>query len=144
MLCDQSGLYYNILVDTNVLSDLSLEHEIASLFTIIGQPTRLKILTTIGAEEVCVCHIEAALNMRQAVISQHLIQLKNKNLVISRKNARYQYYRLARPKLLTIISAAIAYLGVHEDQFQRLTPTVLEGCSCPMCARDHEDRKTCR
>ena len=48
----------------------------------MAHPVRLQILDMLrGGDEVCVCHMEAALRRRQAYISQQLMVLRDANLV---------------------------------------------------------------
>jgi ArsR family transcriptional regulator len=63
-----------------------ISKEIAFLLRVLGQPERLSILLLIGKGEACVCHLEAALGLRQAYISQHLMALREANIVIARRN----------------------------------------------------------
>jgi DNA-binding transcriptional ArsR family regulator len=81
-------------VETNILSPEHSEEDICKLLALIGQPVRIQILLMVGAGEVCVCHMEAALRMRQASISQHLMILRKAGLVSSRRDGRNIYYRL--------------------------------------------------
>lgn len=53
---------------------------IADLFRLLGQPVRLRILLAIGTGEACVCHLEAHLGLRQALISQYLMVLRDAGL----------------------------------------------------------------
>lgn len=60
----------------NILISTHPEEQISKLLSLIGQPARIQILLIIGAQEACVCHLEAVLGMRQASISQHLMVLR--------------------------------------------------------------------
>ena len=48
----------------------SFEKKTANLFSILGNPFRIKLLLTIGDGEACVCHLEALLDQRQAILLQ--------------------------------------------------------------------------
>ena len=69
----------------------------------ISHPLRLKILCVIGAEEACVQDIVDAVGTSQSNISQHLEQLRNKNIVVARKEANRIFYRIRNPQLLDLI-----------------------------------------
>ena len=77
----------------NISPELSVP--LAETFRLMGQPVRIQILLTIAKEEACVCHIEAALGIRQAVISQHLMVLRDAGLVATNRDGRNIYYRLS-------------------------------------------------
>ena len=58
-------------------------HEkISDLLTSISSPARVQILLAIGTGEVCVCHLESLLGLRQAYISQQLMTLRKKKIII--------------------------------------------------------------
>lgn len=69
----------------------------------ISHPLRLKILCVIGPEEACVQEIVDAVGTSQSNISQHLEQLRNKNIVVARKEANRIFYRIRNPQLLDLI-----------------------------------------
>jgi DNA-binding transcriptional ArsR family regulator len=53
----------------------------ARLFRILSNPARLDLLACLRDGEACVCHLEAALGLRQAYISQQLAVLRQAGLV---------------------------------------------------------------
>jgi ArsR family transcriptional regulator len=119
----------------NISADSPLpEDQIAQLMRIVGQPSRIRILLAMGKREVCVCHLEAALNQRQAFISQHLKQLRKAGFVITERRSRHIYYRLANPALLDLIQAA-AELSGNKDWFDSARFSgPFPSCCCPECS----------
>ncbi len=99
---------YNTFKIMNVLSTPNLhpEENLARFFSYLGNPARLQILLLIGTGEACVCHLKAALNQRQAYISQQLMILRNAGLVTSFREGRNIYYRLTDPGILEWIYTA--------------------------------------
>ena len=77
---------------------------IASLLETISPLTRLQILLAIGTGEACVCHLETALGLRQAYISQHLMALRKADILQDRREGRYIFYRLKDAALLDLIT----------------------------------------
>ena len=69
----------------------------------MSHPLRLKILCTLGDRELSVGEIVEQTGTSQSNISQHLEQLRNKNIVTSRKEANRIYYRIRNGKLLELI-----------------------------------------
>ena len=108
--------------------------EIAAILKTISQPTRLAILLAIGNGEACVCHLEAALGKRQAYISQHLMALRQSNVLLDRRDGRFVYYRVADPALLDLVRNAGRLVGVEID-----APPVAAMCECPHCAEQKPD-----
>ncbi|NPV75366.1 MAG: winged helix-turn-helix transcriptional regulator [Anaerolineae bacterium] len=87
------------------------ENKTARLFSLLGQPVQLKILLLIGEGEACVCHLEAALGLRQARISQHLMALRAGGWVNARRTGRHMYYSLSDLALLDLIHQAEKITG---------------------------------
>jgi DNA-binding transcriptional ArsR family regulator len=70
----------------------------------ISHPLRLKILCVIGDEEVCVQEIVEAVGTSQSNISQHLAILRDKDVLLTRKDANRVYYRVGDPRTLQLIA----------------------------------------
>jgi DNA-binding transcriptional ArsR family regulator len=104
---------------------------LAVRFKALAHPVRLQILDMLRSGEACVCHMETALDRRQAYISQQLMVLRDAGLVDARKDGLQVFYCLADD-----ITAALldALLGSVEEERQ----TRLEGCPCPHCAVEVE------
>lgn len=71
-----------------------LLHELADLFKVFGDSTRVRILHVLSVSEMCVCDIAAILNMTQSAISHQLRILKNVRLVKNRREGKVVYYSL--------------------------------------------------
>lgn len=69
-------------------------YDLAELFKVFGDSTRIKILCVLFESEMCVCDIAALLNMTQSAISHQLRVLKNARLVKYRKEGKVVYYSL--------------------------------------------------
>ena len=109
------------------------EEQISKLLMLVGQPARIQILLTIGTQEACVCHLEAALGMRQASISQHLMALRKAGLVISQRDGRNIFYRLANPEAVQIIEQAARLVGISLETLQNFALRPVQNCPCPQC-----------
>ena len=75
----------------------------ANALKAMAHPLRWKILCTLGDRELSVGEIVEQTGTSQSNISQHLEQLRNKNIVTSRKEANRIYYRIRNGKLLELI-----------------------------------------
>lgn len=69
--------------------------EVAEIFKQIGDGTRLRILWFLCHCEECVSNIAAAMGMSDPAVSHHLKSLKNAGLVVSRRDGKEIYYKLA-------------------------------------------------
>ncbi len=80
-------------VKTNMPEEERL-YDLAELFKVFGDTTRIKILYALFQEEMCVCDIAALLGMTQSAISHQLRVLKSAGLVKYRKAGKIVYYSL--------------------------------------------------
>lgn len=69
----------------------------------MSHPLRLKILCTLGGDEVSVQDIVAQVGTSQSNISQHLAILRDKGILASRKDANRVYYRVSDGRTLRLI-----------------------------------------
>lgn len=69
-------------------------YDLAELFKVFGDTTRVKILYALASSEMCVCDIAALLNMSQSAISHQLRVLKQSRLVKYRRQGKVVYYSL--------------------------------------------------
>ncbi|MCU7905820.1 MAG: metalloregulator ArsR/SmtB family transcription factor [Candidatus Thiodiazotropha sp. (ex Epidulcina cf. delphinae)] len=69
----------------------------------MSHPLRLKILCTLGAQEVSVQDIVEQVGTSQSNISQHLAILRDKGILVSRKDANRVYYRVSDFRTLKLI-----------------------------------------
>ncbi len=123
---------YNIFRKMNMKK--SPLQPIAVLLETISPLTRVQILLAIGTGEACVCHLEAALGLRQAYISQHLMALRKAELLLDRREGRYIFYRLKDPSLLDLISVSAALSGIPAETISALINTRINpSCECPQC-----------
>jgi len=78
-------------------------YDLAELFKVFGDSTRIRILFVLFETEVCVCDLAQALNMTQSAISHQLRILKQSKLVKSRREGKSIFYSLADNHVRTII-----------------------------------------
>ena len=79
-------------------------YDLAELFKVFGDSTRIRILFVLSSAEVCVCDLARVLNMTQSAISHQLRILKQKKLVKSRREGKSIFYSLADGHVSTIIA----------------------------------------
>lgn len=79
-------------------------YDLAELFKVFGDSTRIRILFVLFEAEVCVCDLAKVLNMTQSAISHQLRILKANKLVNSRREGKSVFYSLADGHVRTIIA----------------------------------------
>ena len=79
-------------------------YDLAELFKVFGDSTRIRILYVLFEKDVCVCDIAEALNMTQSAISHQLRILKQAKLVSARREGKSVIYSLADDHVRTIIA----------------------------------------
>ena len=104
----------------------------AVLFKAFAHPVRLHMLDMLRGGELCVCHIEAALQRRQAYISQQLRVLREAGLVASRKDGLRVYYRLADPLVADMLTLIWGPADTDE-------PEMVADCPCPQCTKETQN-----
>ena len=85
-------------------------YDLAELFKIFGDSTRIRILYALFEEEMCVCDIAQLLNMTQSAISHQLRLLKQSKLVKNRRDGKTVYYSLADDHVRTVINQGMDHI----------------------------------
>ena len=76
--------------------------QIASGFRALADPLRLQIIELLRSQELCVCELCDKLEVSQSKLSFHLKNLKEADLVDSRQEGRWMYYRLNLPQFMAL------------------------------------------
>ena len=95
---------------TNRQPDEDELYDLAELFKVFGDSTRIKILSVLMGEELCVCDIAEALKMNQSAVSHQLRVLKNAKLIKNRKEGKMVYYALADDHVSTILAMGLEHI----------------------------------
>lgn len=116
------------------INHLPPDERLGRIFKAISTPARFQILAAIGKGEACVCHLEALLGMRQAYISQQLMEMRDVDLVDTRRDGRYIFYRLTEPTLLDLLIDIGKLFGISTEDMALLPSSEpLSQCCCPDC-----------
>ncbi len=86
-------------------------YDLAELFKVFGDSTRIKILWALDESEMCVCDIAFLLNMTQSAISHQLRVLKQANLVHSRKEGKIVFYSLTDEHVRQIFDQGMTHVN---------------------------------
>ena len=104
--CCEENIIHNDLVKL-VREKLPAENDmqdLAELFKIFGDTTRIRMLFVLFEAEVCVCDLAETLGMTQSAISHQLKMLKSSGLVRARRRGKSVFYSLADDHVRTIIA----------------------------------------
>lgn len=109
--CETKHVHKELLkiVDEKMPEETEL-YDLAELFKVFGDSTRIRILYVLFEVEVCVCDLAEALNMTQSAISHQLKILKQSRLVKSRREGKSIFYSLADDHVRTIIAQGCEHI----------------------------------
>ncbi|QDZ41139.1 helix-turn-helix transcriptional regulator [Euhalothece natronophila Z-M001] len=82
----------------------------AEFFSFLGDPNRLRILSLLAKQELCVCDLAASLNMSESAVSHQLRNLRTMRLVGYQKRGRKVFYHLADHHVLELYQAVADHL----------------------------------
>ncbi|RAP49059.1 MAG: transcriptional repressor SmtB [Methanosphaera sp. rholeuAM74] len=117
--------YYNVGEDTcsiNVIHEKAINKakkemlndetymELAETFKLFGNPTRLKIMSLLSVEDLCVCDMSEILDMSQSAVSHQLRTLRSKNLVKYVKEGKQARYSLADRHVTQLLQIGIEHV----------------------------------
>jgi DNA-binding transcriptional ArsR family regulator len=91
-----------------------LLYDLADLFKVFGDSTRIRILWALDAAEMCVCDIAYLLDMTQSAISHQLRVLKQAKLVKNRREGKTVYYSLDDDHVKQIFSMGLVHITEEE------------------------------
>lgn len=97
-------------VPDSIASSEDVLVEVAELFKVFGDATRVRILHILLEKEMCVCDIAQLLGMQQSAISHQLRVLKQSRLVKYRRDGKAVFYSLADSHVKTIIYQGIEHV----------------------------------
>ena len=86
-------------------------YDLAELFKVFGDSTRIRILSCLKVSELCVNDIAATLNMTISAVSHQLRILKNAKLIKSRKQGKEVYYSLDDEHVNCIIDCGLDHVN---------------------------------
>ena len=115
--CDWSVIHEDIV---NQVRDRMPQEEnlydLAELFKVFGDSTRIRILWALNESEMCVCDIAVLLDMTQSAISHQLRVLKQTNLVKNRREGKVVYYSLVDEHVRQIFDQGLIHINEERNQ----------------------------
>ena len=93
--CITKGIHHNTIRSVKQkLPDQIALYELADLFKLFGDSTRISILWALSESEMCVCDLCALLKMKQPAVSHQLKNLKQSRIIKARRDGKVIYYSL--------------------------------------------------
>jgi ArsR family transcriptional regulator len=83
--------------------------EVAGLFALLADPTRLRLLAALAAGELCVCDLAAATGINRTTVSHQLRTLRLGKIVRSRREGRVIFYALDDDHVRELLAMGIAH-----------------------------------
>lgn len=90
--------------------EIEVLFDLADLFKVFGDSTRLRIMVTLSAAELSVMEIAEGLGMEQSTISHQLRVLRQNKLVRARRDGKQMYYSLADDHVKKIIEMGLDHV----------------------------------
>ena len=106
--CNKENDYVGSVKDSMLSEEVFFK--LSSLFKVLGDQTRIKIIYALFKRELCVCDISRVLNMSQSAISHQLRTLKSAHLVKFRKEGKQVYYSLDDNHINLLFNAGLEHV----------------------------------
>ncbi len=84
-------------------------HALADTFSLLGDPTRTRLLHALAADELCVSDLAALLEIDPSSASHHLRLLRDRRLVAVRRQGKRAYYRLQDEHIRTLVDMGLSH-----------------------------------
>ncbi len=109
--CELLCVHENTVKSVNEkMPDDEILYDLAELYKVFGDTTRIKILYVLFESEMCVCDIASILNMSQSAISHQLKVLKTNRLVKFRREGKVVFYSLCDGHIKSILNQGLEHI----------------------------------
>lgn len=95
--------------------DVSQAQQMAEFFRLLGDANRLRILSLLAKQDLCVCDLAELLEMSESAVSHQLRTLRAIRLVCYTKRGRKVYYRLLDHHVLTLYQSVAEHLAESDS-----------------------------
>lgn len=102
-------------------------------FRALADRTRLRVLSLMGAGEICVCFLVEVLKTNQPKISRHLAYLRRAGIVDARREGQWMHYRIVEPDdadAARILKDVMSWLA-NDKEMQRDRERLVKVCCAP-------------
>ncbi|MGO4988156.1 MAG: helix-turn-helix transcriptional regulator [Gallicola sp.] len=113
--CDCDVIHEDVVNKVqNSMAEEDHLYDLAEVFKVFGDSTRIRILEALSKSEMCVCDIAFLLNMTQSAISHQLRVLKQARLVKNRRDGKIVYYSLDDDHIERILNMGLEHIREKE------------------------------
>lgn len=110
-ICETKGIHADVVTAVfRQLPEADTLNELADLFKLFGDGTRLGILWALSESEMCVCDLCALLRMKQPAVSHQLKNLKQSRVVKARRDGQVIYYSLDDDHIRKLLDLGMAHI----------------------------------
>jgi len=88
------------------IPDEKFSQRMAETFRVLSDPTRLRIISALELEELCVCDIAALASLTQSLVSHHLQNLRQLDIVKYRRDGKMAFYTLSDSHVRAMLAIA--------------------------------------
>jgi DNA-binding transcriptional ArsR family regulator len=109
--CITKGIHRDTIraVKRNMPDPIAL-YDVADLFKLFGDSTRLGILWALSESEMCVCDLCALLKMKQPAVSHQLKNLKQSRIIKARRDGKIVYYSLDDEHIRRLLNLGMEHI----------------------------------
>ena len=112
MTCESEGIHEEVVrFVKSRLSDREEYDDLASLFKLFGDGTRVQMLHALEQHEMCVCDLAALLGVTKSAVSHQLKSLRLARLVKYRRDGQNVYYSLADDHVKKILDMGYEHIS---------------------------------
>lgn len=109
--CDEHLVHEKVVKDiVNKMPDLDTLFNLAELFKVFGDSTRIRIMCALFESELCVCDIAEIVGMGQSAVSHQLRILRSASLVKVRREGKSAFYSLDDEHVRQIYEMGLAHI----------------------------------
>ncbi len=84
--------------------------QLATIYQVLGDPSRLKIVMALRREEMCVCDLAALTGISESAVSHQMRRLKDLSLVKTRRNGQVVYYALDDKHVVLLLDIGLRHV----------------------------------
>ena len=90
--------------------------DLSEFFKVLGDSTRVRIVSALDASPLCVCDLAALLNMTKSAISHQLRSLRDANLVMAKREGQNVFYSLADEHICEIFETGLVHIREEREE----------------------------
>ena len=95
---------------------------LADTFKVLGDPTRVRILDALSADELCVCEIATLMGLSESAVSHQLRLLRSLRLVRARRQGRMVFYALDDHHITDLFAQGLRHVEEEPTRQARRAP----------------------